>query len=111
MMTRSGDPTAAMIDGRAGGALPCTSSAVNPLITVGRYEVYATLAEGGMGALALALAGCATPTAITVDIYTEVPCTKDAEVSITLADSLAALATSAPSSSGTGCRAGQAGAV
>ena len=53
--------------------------------------------------LAVVLAGCASPTAITVDVYTEVPCAKDAEVSLTLADSLSALADSAPSSSDRGC--------
>lgn len=57
------------------------------------------------------LAGCATPTVITVDVYTEVPCAKDAEVLITLADQLDALEDSAPSSSSNGCLAGEPGHV
>jgi hypothetical protein len=53
--------------------------------------------------LSLGLAGCASPTAITVDVYTEVPCATGAEVSLTLADSLPALSSSAPSSTSAGC--------
>lgn len=53
--------------------------------------------------LSLGLAGCASPTAITVDVYTEVPCAKGAEVSLTLADGLDALSASAPSSTSAGC--------
>lgn len=69
------------------------------------------LAAGAGASLALGLSACASPTAITVDVYTEVDCTKDAEVSLTLADTLPALADSAPSSTSTGCLAGAAGHV
>lgn len=53
--------------------------------------------------LAAGASACASPTAISVDVYSEVACVKDAEVSLTLADSLPALAAAAPSSTSDGC--------
>ncbi|MDI1434987.1 hypothetical protein [Polyangium sorediatum] len=61
---------------------------------------------------ALGFASCAPPTAITVDVYTEVDCASDAEVSLTVAPDLASLAARAPSSTTRGCVApGRAGNV
>ncbi len=56
--------------------------------------------------------GCASPTTITVDVYTDLACQPDSEVSLTLAPSLVELAESAASTSKFGCDAeGHVGSV
>lgn len=57
-------------------------------------------------ALPLAVAGlsdCAGPTAIDVEVYSEVPCATNAEVALTVADGVSGLAGRAPSSYATRC--------
>ncbi|WP_050435305.1 hypothetical protein [Chondromyces crocatus] len=56
----------------------------------------------GLGGL-IGAGACAAPTAITVDIYTEVACEVEAEVSLTVSPELATLAEQAPSATSRGC--------
>ncbi|AKT42822.1 hypothetical protein [Chondromyces crocatus] len=64
---------------------------------------------GAVGGLVSAVAvfggagSCASPTAISVDIYTEMECSSEAEVSLTVADDLAGLIGGAPSATSRGC--------
>ncbi len=70
------------------------------------------LAPAALAALAFPLGSCAPATAITVDVYTEVACSMNAEVSLTVAPTLAELAGGVPSSTNTGCSAsGHVGSV
>ncbi|MDI1434988.1 hypothetical protein [Polyangium sorediatum] len=56
-----------------------------------------------VGSSALVASSCAPPTAITVDVFTEVDCAENAEVSLTIAPDLLSLASRAPSSTTRGC--------
>lgn len=49
------------------------------------------------------LTDCAGPTAIEIDVYSEVPCATNAEVVLTVADDVSTLAGRAPSSTATRC--------
>ena len=56
-------------------------------------------------AAGLGAGSCASPTAITVEVYTEVDCAEDAEVALTVSPDLVSLVERAPSSTSRGCAA------
>lgn len=57
----------------------------------------------GAGGALLGSGSCASPTAIRVDIYTELECDADPEVALTIAASTGGLAEAAPSTTSRGC--------
>jgi hypothetical protein len=63
------------------------------------------MAVGGLAALAgfASLSHCATPTAIVVDVYSDLDCTNGAQVVLIGAQSMDALASSAPTATATRC--------